>query len=200
MSLDFEVPSRVGPCSTRDSQGCVWSFYYVDLTEVGRGGFGVVFSAKREYFRPRPGTDGRTYAIKFLRAPSAGQEEELRTRIATEKAVHERLKDANCAHLVTPISFLNLEVPSAHPTQAGRSVDIIVTEFCSGGALLHALNSRNQTSHVSQQNPAMGNGRGEPEARDVIGQVSQGVQAIHRAGFIHRDIKEANIFISSKTS
>ena len=80
----------------------------------------ICVAAKREYFRPRPGTDGRTYAIKFLRAPTAGQEEELRARITTEKAVHERLKDANCPHLVTPISFLNLEV-SAHPNQVSHS-------------------------------------------------------------------------------
>merc|ERR1719295_1337240 len=194
MSLDFEVPSRVGPCSTRDSQGCVWSFYYVDLTEVGRGGFGVVFSAKREYFRPRPGTDGRTYAIKILRAPSAGQEEELRTRIATEKSVHERLKDANCAHLVTPISFLNLEVQSkASQFVQTRCVDIIVTEFCEGGDLLHSLNRRAKSQNGPPVMP-------EPEARTVIGQVAKGVSAIHAAGFIHRDIKEANIFVSEGSS
>ena len=175
--VDFEVPSRVGPCSTRDSEGCLWSFYYVNLKEVGRGGFGVVFSAQRSYFSPRPGTDGRNYAIKILRAPCRGQEAELDRRIRTEKAVHEHLKDS--AHLVTPISFLNLEV-------SGRPLDLIVTEFCEGGDLLNAIRRR--------PTPRMD----ETEARTVIRQVCRGVEAIHNAGFIHRDIKEANIFITNK--
>jgi len=178
---DLEVPSRVGPCSTRDSQGCVWSFYYVNLKEVGRGGFGVVFTAQRSYFSPRPGTDGRNYAIKILRAPSLGQEAELERRIKTEKAVHERLKDS--AHLVTPISFLSLEVAG------GKRLDLIVTEFCEGGDLLNHLRNRRTEARLS-----------EGEARDVIGQVARGVEAIHNAGFIHRDIKEANVFIAKNAA
>ena len=40
----------------------------------------------------------------------------------------------------------------------------------------------------------------ETEARCVVGQVSKGLSAIHAAGFIHRDVKEANIFIAKSPS
>ena len=74
-----------------------------------------------------------------------------------------------------------------------RCVDIIVTEFCEGGDLLHSLNRRAKSQNGPPVMP-------EAEARTVIGQVAKGVSAIHAAGFIHRDIKEANIFISEGSS
>ena len=68
-----------------------------------------------------------------------------------------------------------------------------MTEFCEGGDLLHSLNRRAKSQNGPPVMP-------EPEARTVIGQVAKGVSAIHAAGFIHRDIKEANIFISEGSS
>lgn len=123
---------RVGPCTTRDAAGCLWTFYYENLSEIGRGGFGTVYVADRRYVEPRSGTDGRKYAIKVLRMPSKEDAENralIERRIRLEMQVHERLKGGkDDPHVVAPISLMR-----------DGDLHLIVTEYCPGGDLAKFL-------------------------------------------------------------
>jgi eukaryotic-like serine/threonine-protein kinase len=60
-------------------------------------------------------------------------------------------------------------------------VPLVVTELVNGGTLRELVQERGQLS--------------VPEAVDLMRQVSDGLDAVHRSGVLHRDVKPSNCFI-----
>ena len=63
----------------------------------------------------------------------------------------------------------------------------IVTKFAQGGDLLNYLTSQG-TDRLC-----------ESQARKIVVQIAKGVNVIHEAGIVHRDLKHLNIFLSDTT-
>lgn len=84
---------------------------------------------------------------------------------------------------------------SVGPTTAALLL-CIQMELCEGQTLRELLNSRDETAAMAVDNKLTNGGRLPLELVIDIGmQVLQGVEHIHKEGFLHRDIKPCNIFL-----
>jgi len=109
---------------------------------------------------------GRSVAVKLLRAEYAG-DEVLRRRLSSEARAAARLLHPNVA--------------TVYDVGEHDGLPYIVMELVRGGTLAERL-----------QHPPMGQG----ESVRLIAQVLAALDAAHRAGILHRDIKPGNILLT----
>ncbi|KAJ2887861.1 hypothetical protein IWW38_005051, partial [Coemansia aciculifera] len=161
-----------------DSNKALSSHDFVDWTQIGRGGFGKVYSAKR-----RQGS-GEVVAIKMV-DKQALKDSAAELRLATEVAIHESLSHSGVVRLFD--SF-----------EDDRFV-YLAMEHCSGGDLWRYLKQRGSSS---SSGGGGGAGRGllaalpESEARYAMRQITAAVAHLHAHGVLHRDLKLANILLT----
>ena len=135
---------------------------YTLLSELGRGGMGVVYRAQHEHLR-------KIVAFKIARDP------EMFHRFKREMLMNGRLKHENIVEAI----------------DAGVTEDTpyLVMEFVDGVTL----------NQWSKQNPPLSEKSAElsriTEICKIIRDVAAGLQAIHEAELVHRDIKPGNIML-----
>ncbi|MDH3682842.1 MAG: serine/threonine protein kinase [Acidimicrobiia bacterium] len=130
------------------------------LTEIGRGGFGVVYRAVE--------TDlNRTVAVKLLNTASA---DVLQRRLDRER----RAMGVLSGHP---------NIVTIHRTGMAGGSPFLVMEFLGGGSLADRL--------------ATGGPLHWRQAVEIGVAMADAVEAAHRAGVLHRDIKPGNILLSS---
>ncbi len=110
----------------------------------------------------------RTIALKFI-SPRALKSEEERTRIVREAQAAASLNHPNIA--------------TVHEIDEVDGHTFIAMEYIEG----EALDSKIAAGTVSVS-----------EAVDIAAQISEGLQAAHEKGIIHRDIKSSNVIVSEK--
>jgi serine/threonine-protein kinase len=140
---------------------------YEIIGEVGQGGTATVYEA----------TDtrtGQTVALKVLSpfgAMSPQQRRALVTRLEREAQALQRFAHPNVARVY--------EVGSAGQTSA--RLYYLAMEFLRGETLRARLD---RTGPLPLH-----------EVVDIVDQVASGIDAVHRSGFVHRDIKPGNIML-----
>src|SRR3954451_22064037 len=150
--------------------------------EVGRGGVGVVYRG-RQVGRERGGGRGgmgvvyrgrqlalnRTVALKVVRADLAEQEE-FRERFKREAEI--------AASLDPP------HIVAVHA--AGEDADqlYVTMRYVDGADLGRVIAERGRLDPVL--------------ATEVVGQVGAALDAAHRRGLVHRDVKPANIVVADQ--
>jgi serine/threonine-protein kinase len=110
-------------------------------------------------------------AVKVLRTEIAGSEEAAR-RFRSEIKLARRIRHRN--------------VCGIHEYNQAGALRFIVMEYVDGLSLRQMLRGRGRL-------PA-------PEAFDVALQVAEGLQAIHEAGIVHRDLKAGNVMVDGTGS
>ena len=134
---------------------------YYELGQlIGKGAFGKVITAVHKL-------TGLTVAIKTIEK-SLMAEESRRKKIFQEVLILSKIRDKRIIRL--------LEVFES------KNHLLIVTEYATGGDLLHYTKSRGRLT--------------EDEAKQLLRELVEGLQAVHRAGVLHRDIKLENILLS----
>ncbi len=150
---------------------------YEILEQIGRGGMGVVYKARDRHL-------GRLVAIKVL-PPLFATDPERRSRFLREAQAAANL---NHPHIATVYQFGPAEVedPELTPvdpdgTLARREVLFLAMEFIEGEDLQARLAD-------GPMDPVLAFG--------IAAQVASGLEAAHRAGVVHRDLKPNNIRIT----
>lgn len=110
---------------------------------------------------------GRSVAIKTIEK-SLMAEESRRKKIFQEVLILSRIRDKRIIRL--------LEVFES------KNHLLLVTEYANGGDLLHYTKAKGRLP--------------EEEAKQFLREVVEGLQTVHRAGVLHRDIKLENILLS----
>jgi serine/threonine protein kinase len=144
--------------------------HYKVLEKLGEGGMGVVYKAEDTKLK-------REVAIKFLPHHISANEVE-RKRFEIE------------AHAAASLNHSNIS--TIHATEKTASEVFIVMEFIDGIELKDKINP--PSSPLSKR----GDTGGLP-AKEVINiaiQIAEGIEAAHKKGIIHRDIKSQNIMIT----
>ncbi|KAI4875818.1 hypothetical protein NFI96_017150, partial [Prochilodus magdalenae] len=142
------------------------SRYESEFLELGRIGVGEFGAVYRCVKR----LDGCMYAIKRLRRPLAGSANE-------QLALKEVYAHAVLGHHPHVVRYYSAWAEDDHM--------IIQNEYCDGGSLLDVITEKEEQGEFFR----------EPELRDLLLQVSQGLKYIHTSGLVHLDIKPSNIFI-----
>ncbi|MEM8484701.1 MAG: SpoIIE family protein phosphatase [Bacteroidota bacterium] len=115
-------------------------------------------------YRARDTRLNRSVALKILRR-DIGKDEAIRRRFLTEARAASALSHPNVATIYTAEPFSEEQL-------------MIAMMFCEGGSLKARINQ----------------GRMEvSEAVEIAGQIGRGLQAAHKAGVVHRDIKPGNL-------
>ncbi|MGJ4083136.1 serine/threonine-protein kinase [Corynebacterium macclintockiae] len=134
---------------------------------IGRGGMSTVWLA-------RDGEEERDVAVKILR-PEYTENEEFRARFRNEA---EAAQDLSSPNVVITYDSGEVEDPDN-----GTVFCYIIMEYIRGESLADVLSRES----ALPQNLAL----------DVLAQTAAGLQAIHAAGLVHRDIKPGNLLITS---
>jgi non-specific serine/threonine protein kinase len=157
--------------------------HYSIIEEIGRGGMGVVYKAEDTKLK-------RTVAIKFLPRQIAASEEE-RARFKIEAQAAAALNHPNIATIYA-IEEVDDEL-------------FIVMEYIEGKELRELINiplypvSKGELKKSPLERGAASAAGGVLPVADVINyatQIAEGLQAAHKKGVIHRDIKSSNIMIT----
>jgi eukaryotic-like serine/threonine-protein kinase len=120
-------------------------------------------------FRARRIEDGREVALKLLKSELAG-DYIFQHRFRQEARAAAEVRDG---HLV---AILDAD-------EADGFFPYIAVEYLPGGSLADRLDAEGQLA------PA--------DAVRIVGDVAQGLEALHAAGIVHRDVKPANILFDS---
>lgn len=134
---------------------------YELVTRIGKGGMGVVYSAKDTVL-------GRMVAVKML-VSDIDVSEEARERFFREARSAGQLTHRN---IITIYDF---------GEEQGRAY--IVMELLTGDSLA-ALLSRSQRFPLEQQ-------------VDIMSRICEGLAFAHARGVVHRDVKPANLFVTT---
>ncbi len=136
---------------------------------IGRGGMSTVWLATDTGHSP-----ARDVAVKVLR-PEYTDNEEFRTRFRNEAEVATNLESPN----VVATYDYGEQFMDTH----GMVFCYIVMEYVKGESLADILNRQQSL----------------PEAlvADLLSQAANGLETIHRAGMVHRDIKPGNLLITA---
>ena len=133
---------------------------------VGRGGMSTVWLAHRT-----GGGPGDTVAVKVLK-PEYTDNAEFRERFRNEAVASAKLDSPN---VVRTYDYREVR-------DAGMTFCFIIMEFVQGESLADVLAREKQLS--------------EQLTVDILTQATVGLQAIHAAGMVHRDIKPGNLLIT----
>ena len=115
--------------------------------------------------------DGNTYVAK---AAIDGTERMLKC-LRSEFNVLKKLQDAQVPHVVRPVEMAD------STNSFGASIPILLMEVAAGQPL---------DSHL-----AGGTLIDETTTHDIVSKIAEGLNQIHDAGFIHRDISPDNLFV-----
>ena len=144
--------------------------HYKILEKLGEGGMGIVFQAEDSKLE-------RTVAIKFLpRHISTNSEERLRFKIEAKAAA--ALNHPNIATI--------------YAIEETDNEMFIVMEYIDGVELKDKINS--PVFHLD--NGGVKGGLPTDEALKIAIQLAEGLEAAHKKGIVHRDIKSSNIMIT----
>ena len=138
------------------------------LSELGKGAMGVVYLAKDPSI-------GRLVAIKTIRA-SAGDEDDSESREFRERFMRE-------AQTAGILSHPNIVTIYDVGEDKDSGVSFIAMEYIEGKTIKALLVDRA--------------GFAPDQIADIIGQVAEALDYAHRKGIIHRDVKPANIMITT---
>ncbi|KAJ2704570.1 hypothetical protein FB645_003136 [Coemansia sp. IMI 203386] len=173
-ALGPESPSRDGP-TAHDFTG--WE-------RIGRGGFGKVYRVEPRH--PHMYNDERQVAIKMV-DKRALKDTAAEIRLASEVAIHE--------------SMTHKSIVSVHDSFEDDRFVYLVMEYCKGGDLWRYLRQRYLLLQQDGRNQDKAGALAmlsENEARGVMEQVCDAVVYVHSCGAMHRDLKLANIMLSSE--
>jgi non-specific serine/threonine protein kinase len=155
---------------TKHASGRIISHYKI-LAELGRGGMGIVYKATDTKL-------DRTVAIKFLpRNISANSEERERFKIEAKAAA--ALNHPNITTIYA-IEEINDEM-------------FIVMEYIDGMELKDKINSPVSPLDKGE----IKGGLTIEDVTNVATQIAEGLDAAHKKGIVHRDIKSSNIMITN---
>ncbi len=143
--------------------------HYKILNKLGEGGMGVVYLAEDKKLN-------RNVAIKFLPNSISGNEE-IRNRFKVEAQAAAAINHPNIATIYAIEEF--------------DDQMFIVMEYIEGKELKEVINAG--TENVGTENIQ------SLQTNDVINyarQIAMGLEAAHKKGIIHRDIKSSNIMIT----
>ncbi len=145
--------------------------HYQILEKLGEGGMGVVYKAEDTKLK-------REVAIKFLpKYISANEEERKRFEIEAQAA----------AALNHP------NITTIHSIEEFDSEVFIVMEYVNGVELKDKINP--PSSPLSERGDT--GGLPTDEAINIAIQIAEGLEAAHKKGVVHRDIKSQNIMITN---
>ena len=136
--------------------------HYKILSELGRGGMGVVYKAEDTKLR-------RTVALKFLRSDLI-EDPEHRERFLREAQAAAALDHPN--------------ICTVYEIDEVEGKTFIVMAFLEGKTVKDKLKERPLKLD---------------EALDIAAQTTQGLQAAHEKGIVHRDIKSANLMFTAQS-
>ncbi|KAJ2459552.1 hypothetical protein GGF42_001393, partial [Coemansia sp. RSA 2424] len=139
---------------------------FVDCEQIGHGGFGKVYRAKRR--------QGEDYVAVKMVDKHALKDSAAEMRLATEVAIHESLSHGGL-------------VPLFDSFEDDRFV-YLVMEHCAGGDLWRYLKQRGSDRFLAAL--------AESEARYIMRQITAAVAYLHLHGVLHRDLKLANILLT----
>ena len=177
------TPLRASPCSRELDDfsalpcGARLQSYTIDAI-LGHGGFGITYKAREDI-------TNRAVAIKeYLPTALAVRDQDgAAVRPQSEGAARDFEWGLECfrdeAKVLIGFRHPNI-VPVLSYFEANRT-GYLVMEFQEGTSLAEVLNDT----------PAMS----EPQLLQVVVPLIDGVEEVHRRGFLHRDIKPENIFI-----
>ncbi|MGH9316550.1 MAG: protein kinase domain-containing protein [Thermoanaerobaculia bacterium] len=141
---------------------------YEVLSELGKGAMGVVYLAKDPAI-------GRLVAIKTIRASSVGDDD------AESREFRERfVREAQTAGI---LSHPNIVTIHDIGEDVSKQTSFIAMEYIEGKNLKMLLADKAQLSY--------------DQIADMIAQVAEAIDYAHRKGIIHRDVKPANIIITT---
>jgi serine/threonine-protein kinase len=138
--------------------------------ELGSGGMGVVYRARHLVLE-------RDVAVKLMHVSGDSQ---LAGRFLREARVAAAVRHQNV-----------VDVLDFGTTRDGRP--FMVLELLEGRSLADALDAVEQDRAVEGRITL-----GVAERIDVIAQLLSGLEAVHRAGMVHRDVKPANVFLTPR--
>jgi len=141
---------------------------YTDLTEIGKGGMGVVYKANNADSMLAP-----VVAVKVMFADFTDDE---RRRFLREARVAHKLRHENI------VTVLDLKEAIVRDGPDTREIPYIVMEYLSGADLKCRLAERNFDSLE--------------ERIDLMIGVARGLAFAHEKGIVHRDIKPSNIQVT----
>lgn len=133
---------------------------------IGRGGMSTVWLAWDTQ-------EERDVAVKILK-PEYTENAEFRSRFRNEAATSEEFHSPN---VVTTYDYGEIRDP-----EGGSTFCYIILEYIRGESLADVLRREHKLS--------------EQLTVDVMAQVAVGLQSIHEAGLVHRDIKPGNLLIT----
>ncbi len=146
---------------------------------LGRGGFGVVYLARER-------TTGRPVAIKVPVAYVKDQERGGQQPI--HFAEHPWLKEIFLREVRTWMTLSHPHVVEAFDVRDDDSTDYlpaVCMQYCAGGSLAAFLRKEGWRLTLSQQ-------------LDIAIQIAWALEYIHGAGFLHRDLKAANVLLATR--
>ncbi len=141
---------------------------YEVLSELGKGAMGVVYLAKDPVI-------GRMVAIKTIRASNMGDDD------AESKEFRERfIREAQTAGILSHPHIVTIHDIGEDPD---TQTSFIAMEYIEGKNLKSLLSERAAFSY--------------DQIAEMIAQVAEAIDYAHRKGIIHRDVKPANIIITT---
>ncbi len=153
--------------------------HYKIVEQIGQGGMGVVYKAHDTKL-------DRTVAIKFLPHQISNNAEE-RQRFIIEAKSAAALNHPNIATI--------------HSIEEADNEIFIVMEYVEGWELKNFIDiPLNPPSKGDFSSPALRSGDVLPieKITNYAIQIAEGLQAAHKKGIVHRDIKSANIMITDE--
>jgi serine/threonine protein kinase len=141
---------------------------YEVLNELGKGAMGVVYLAKDPVI-------GRLVAIKTIRTSTTGDDD------SESREFRERfLREAQTAGI---LSHPNIVTIHDIGEDAETRTSFIAMEYIEGRNLKSLLGEKTRFS--------------PDEAADLVAQIAEALDYAHRKGIIHRDVKPANVIITT---
>lgn len=151
--------------------------HYKIIEKLGEGGMGIVYKAEDTKLK-------RFVAIKFLPHHISADDED-RKRLETEAQAAASLNHPNIAQIYA--------IEEGKNSKGDKEV-FMVMEFVDG----QDLKKRIYSSRSSSDKDEIKEGLPVEEAIDIANQIAEGLEAAHKKGIVHRDIKLQNIMITNE--